>query len=93
MIPENNKENKTKGEKELKTERKECWNCKAPLINNEWCENCKAPINETIISEVINRIESAEQIKCWRCKGTTSGDICGICGSPLTKIGIDIVKN
>ncbi|MHA1243932.1 MAG: site-2 protease family protein [Candidatus Heimdallarchaeota archaeon] len=69
-----------------------CWNCNAALDGEDWCDKCKAPLNEEIRSEVTSRSEPLTSGKCWRCKGTTSGDICGICGSPLTQKGIDVIS-
>jgi len=67
-----------------------CWNCGSKIQNKDWCETCKAPQGAESKNEVMSRVQSDESFKCWRCKGTTSGDICGICGSPLTKEGIKI---
>jgi hypothetical protein len=67
-----------------------CWNCGSKIQNADWCETCKAPLRAKTKNEVMEREQSDDSIKCWRCKGTTSGDICGICGSPLTKEGIKI---
>ncbi len=66
-----------------------CWNCNSNLKGNDWCDVCRAPIKESIKQEVLNRHTSASAIKCWRCGGTTSGNVCGICGSPLTAEGIE----
>ena len=68
-----------------------CWNCKANLTGKDWCDVCRAPIKESIKQEVLNRATSEEPIKCWRCGGTTSGDVCGVCGSPLTAEGIETI--
>ncbi len=65
-----------------------CWNCNANLKENDWCDVCRAPIKESVKQEVLSRNISANAIKCWRCGGTTSGNICGVCGSPLTAEGI-----
>ena len=69
-----------------------CWNCKAELKEEDWCEKCKAPIKKEIKTIVTERLEPLQSGKCWRCKGTTSGDICGICGSPLTQKGLEIIS-
>ncbi len=66
-----------------------CWNCNSNLKESDWCSVCRAPIKESIKQEVLNRHISAETIKCWRCRGTTSGNICGVCGSPLTAEGME----
>ncbi|HUT80157.1 MAG TPA: site-2 protease family protein [Candidatus Bathyarchaeia archaeon] len=71
---------------------KTCWNCKAQLTNDDWCEICKAPIKDQHREEILNRSNNSESFKCWRCQGTTSGDVCGICGSPLTKIGLELLS-
>ncbi|MBN1329228.1 MAG: site-2 protease family protein [Candidatus Heimdallarchaeota archaeon] len=71
---------------------KTCWHCKAQLFNEDWCDQCKAPIKDQYREEILNRTNVSEYIKCWRCLGTTSGDICGICGSPLTKIGLELIS-
>lgn len=68
-----------------------CWNCNANLKGNDWCDVCRAPIKESIKQEVLSRHMSANTIKCWRCGGTTSGNICGVCGSPLTAEGIKLL--
>lgn len=68
-----------------------CWNCKSNLKGNDWCEICRAPIKESVKQEVLSRHISASAIKCWRCGGTTSGNICGVCGSPLTAEGIKLL--
>jgi len=72
-----------------------CWHCGADIKfqgQREYCANCHAPINEDIRSKIFTRSESATNIRCWRCGGTTSGDNCGICGSPLTKKGLEFLK-
>ncbi len=69
-----------------------CWNCGSKLTSDEWCDDCKVPIKEDVKLEVLSRTSSDESIRCWRCKGTTSGDICGICGSPITKQGVELLK-
>ncbi|MBY8993343.1 MAG: site-2 protease family protein [Candidatus Heimdallarchaeota archaeon] len=88
----NHDESSNTPKKDDKTQEPEikCWNCGSKIQNNEWCDTCKAPLTDESRSEVLNREHSEESIKCWRCKGTTSGDICGICGSPLSKKGIVI---
>ena len=70
-----------------------CWNCKAELKGEDWCDTCKAPINKKFKEIVTSRSEPLASGKCWRCKGTTSGNICGICGSPLTQKGIEIISD
>ena len=74
------------------TIQKKCWNCGSDLTNDNWCDVCRAPLNQTIKEEVLSRLEPAGSIKCWRCGGTTSGDVCGICGSPLTKRALTDIK-
>ena len=69
-----------------------CWNCGSKLTSDEWCDDCKVPIKEDVKLEVLSQPSSDESIRCWRCKGTTSGNICGICGSPITKQGIELLK-
>ncbi len=71
---------------------KTCWFCNAQLHNSDWCDECKAPLKKKDIEEIMNRTNSSESFKCWRCQGTTSGDVCGICGSPLTKIGLELIS-
>ncbi|MHA1531769.1 MAG: site-2 protease family protein, partial [Candidatus Heimdallarchaeota archaeon] len=70
-----------------------CWHCGSDISYREedFCEVCKAPLSESLREELINRTEPVHGVKCWRCKGTTSGHICGICGSALTKQGLDIL--
>ncbi len=91
MLLDSNEPSNTPKEEDTSQESEStCWNCGSKIKNDEWCETCKAPLTNKSKSEVMNREQSEESIKCWRCKGTTSGDICGICGSPLTKEGIKI---
>ncbi|NHJ32702.1 MAG: site-2 protease family protein [Asgard group archaeon] len=77
------------GEKEVQF----CWHCGADtrFRQENFCEICKAPLDETIRNELIKRTEPVHSAKCWRCNGTTSGHICGICGSALTRQGLDIL--
>jgi len=89
-LDSNEPSNTPKKDDKSQEPRSTCWNCGSKVQNDEWCETCKAPLTNESKSEVMNRERSEESIKCWRCKGTTSGDICGICGSPLTKEGIKI---
>jgi hypothetical protein len=42
--------------------------------------------------KVLNRTSPVTSAKCWRCGATTSGNICGICGSPLTRDGLTQVS-
>ncbi len=90
FLDSNEPSNTPKEDDKSQESRRTCWNCGSKIQNDEWCETCKAPLTNESKSEVMNREHSEESIKCWRCKGTTSGDICGICGSPLTKDGIKI---
>ncbi|NHJ83895.1 MAG: site-2 protease family protein [Asgard group archaeon] len=69
-----------------------CWNCNHQIPNTDWCENCGMPINQEIKEKILSRETSKDSIKCFRCGGTTSSDICGVCGSPLSRKGIDILK-
>ncbi|MEA2070280.1 MAG: site-2 protease family protein [Asgard group archaeon] len=71
-----------------------CWNCGEPIANphQKWCDNCRAPLEESTKNKVMARTEPLEKVKCWRCGATTSGNICGICGSPLTKKGLESIK-
>jgi hypothetical protein len=66
---------------------KRCWNCNKPVNDSNWCTHCKVPLDPAIKQQIITT-ESFDGGKCWRCSGTTSGDICGICGSPLTIRGL-----
>ena len=84
----NEPSNTPKEDENTQEPKSSCWNCGSKIQNDKWCETCKAPLTNKSKKEVMNRDQSEESIKCWRCKGTTSGDICGICGSPLTKDGI-----
>ncbi|MHA1500750.1 MAG: site-2 protease family protein [Candidatus Heimdallarchaeota archaeon] len=70
-----------------------CWNCNVKLQGEDWCDNCKVPVNKKTRAEITKRSEPLTSEKCWRCKGTTSGDICGVCGSPLTQKGIEIISD
>ncbi len=72
-----------------------CWHCGADIkyqSQREYCANCHAPLSEEIRSEIFSRSEPATNVRCWRCGGTTSGDNCGICGSPLTNKGLEVLK-
>jgi Zn-dependent protease len=72
-----------------------CWHCGADIRYQEKrdiCENCQAPLEENIRKQIFDRTSPVQSIKCWRCGGTTSGDVCGICGSPLTMSGVDALK-
>ncbi len=89
ILNPNNPESDPEREEKLKVENT-CWNCGSKIQNNNWCETCRSPLDIKTRNEVLNREPSNESFKCWRCKGTTSGNICGICGSPLTKEGIKI---
>ncbi|MFW9924405.1 MAG: site-2 protease family protein [Candidatus Thorarchaeota archaeon] len=71
----------------------QCWNCGTILKNPKWCDKCRAPIDEEIKSSILKRTTISDSIKCWRCGGTTSGDICGICGSPLSVKGLELVAD
>lgn len=70
-----------------------CWHCGSDIRFREenFCEVCRAPLSENLRDELIKRTEPVHGVKCWRCNGTTSGHICGICGSALTKQGLDIL--
>jgi membrane-associated protease RseP (regulator of RpoE activity) len=72
-----------------------CWNCGAKITDPDakWCERCRAPLDENDKIKVMNRTKDSGPVKCWRCGGTTSGDLCGSCGSPITKKGIQIMKD
>ncbi|MFW9924406.1 MAG: site-2 protease family protein [Candidatus Thorarchaeota archaeon] len=70
-----------------------CWNCGANIlnINDIKCYKCRAPLREEDKEIVMMRTEPITT-KCWDCKGTTSGNVCGICGAPLTKLGLLSIK-
>jgi len=70
-----------------------CWHCGADIQfrAENYCEICRAPLDEKTRDELIKRTEPIVSKKCWKCNGTTSGHICGICGSALTKTGLDIL--
>jgi len=71
-----------------------CWQCGADIINQaqrDYCANCNAPLDEDVRSKIFARSEPAYGVNCWRCGGTTSGNICGICGSPITKEGLNVL--
>ncbi len=93
------KEEKPKKEKKVEEaaekERKVqfCWHCGSDISYRQenFCEICKVPLDESLREELISRTEPVHGVKCWRCNGTTSGHICGICGSALTKQGLDIL--
>jgi len=65
-----------------------CWNCNSEITNNDWCNNCRVPLRSETREKILARTSPAKSVKCWRCGGTTSGDVCGICGSPLTATGV-----
>ena len=71
-----------------------CGNCghliTDPKIRS--CEKCRAPLDDSIRAELLTRNEPILNGKCWQCGGTTSGNICGICGAPLTKVGLELNK-
>ncbi|MEA2070573.1 MAG: hypothetical protein U9O98_04710 [Asgard group archaeon] len=66
-----------------------CWNCGAKISDKDWCEVCGVPLDSAIKKKILSRTKPLESEKCWRCGGTTSGNICGICGSPLTLKGVE----
>jgi len=49
------------------------------------------PLKRSLLNKIKKQTKTLEKTHCLRCKGTTSGDICGICGSPLTRKGIEIL--
>ncbi|MCF2144319.1 MAG: hypothetical protein K9W42_11520 [Candidatus Heimdallarchaeota archaeon] len=70
--------------------KKLCWNCNELVPHKAlWCDKCKMPLKNSLLKKIKKQIEPVKNMRCWRCKGTTSGDICGICGSPLTRKGIE----
>jgi Zn-dependent protease len=72
-----------------------CWHCGVDVkyqTQSATCDNCQAPLDESTRKKIFSRTSPAQSIKCWRCNGTTSGDICGICGAPLTLEGIGSLK-
>lgn len=72
-----------------------CWHCGVDVryqTQYNICDNCQAPLDESIREKIFMRTEPVQSIKCWRCGGTTSGDVCGICGSPLTMSGLSTLK-
>ncbi len=92
--PPSKDEKENEEEKEVKgigdsSEVQFCWHCGADISfqKKDYCEKCNAPLSEQLRAELLNRQEPTQSTKCWRCGGTTSGDVCGICGAPLTKQG------
>jgi len=71
-----------------------CWNCgtNVPQQGIIKCLNCRAPLDEDIKDKLMARLEPVLGVKCWECKGTTSGNTCGICGAPLTREGLALTK-
>ncbi|NHJ83896.1 MAG: site-2 protease family protein [Asgard group archaeon] len=78
----------------VKKEVQFCWNCGSTISSEhkDICDVCKAPLDEDIRSKIFSRTEPVTAAKCWRCGGTTSGDVCGICGAPLTKNGLAVLE-
>ncbi|NHK31925.1 MAG: hypothetical protein FK730_11275 [Asgard group archaeon] len=72
-----------------------CWHCGADVryqTQHNTCDNCLAPLDESVREKIFSRTDPVQSVKCWRCGGTTSGDVCGICGSPLTMSGLSTLK-
>ncbi|NHJ48404.1 MAG: site-2 protease family protein [Asgard group archaeon] len=72
-----------------------CWHCGADIryqTQSDICDNCQAPLKESTRKQIFKRTSPVQSIKCWRCGGTTSGDVCGICGSPLTMDGVGALR-
>jgi Zn-dependent protease len=71
-----------------------CGNCGhivSESINN-WCEKCRAPLDDDTRILLLTRDIPVINGKCWQCNGTTSGNMCGICGAPLTRAGLELNK-
>ncbi len=72
-----------------------CWYCGHDIryqTQHNVCDNCQAPLDEQTREIIFGRTSPVQSVKCWRCGGTTSGDVCGICGSPLTMGGLSTLK-
>jgi membrane-associated protease RseP (regulator of RpoE activity) len=72
-----------------------CWHCGADIryqAQHDICDKCQAPLKESTRKQIFSRTSPAQSIKCWRCGGTTSGDVCGICGSALTMSGVGALQ-
>ncbi|MHA1124570.1 MAG: site-2 protease family protein [Candidatus Heimdallarchaeota archaeon] len=71
-----------------------CGNCGHVVSDsiNSWCEKCRAPLDDDTRIQLLSRDDPVINGKCWQCKGTTSGNMCGVCGSPLTRAGLELNK-
>lgn len=71
-----------------------CWNCGANIQPGQTqCESCRAPLKEHVKEKILQRTEPVQGVKCWKCEATTSGNVCGVCGAPLTKEGLKLIKD
>jgi len=71
-----------------------CGNC-GNIVSDPtsiYCEKCRAPLDDDTRIKLLSRDAPVINEKCWQCRGTTSGNMCKVCGAPLTKAGLELNK-
>jgi len=70
-----------------------CGNCGHIVTgSHSYCEKCRAPLDDDTRIQLLSRETPVINGKCWQCNGTTSGNMCGVCGAPLTRAGLELNK-